>query len=270
MAGGSVTRNNLANTKKNEKPVETASAKDLNFEREVEEELRNDQLRQLWDKYGIFVVGAVAAILVGIGVYQQVRHSQLVAAQVAGAKFDAARQLITANKPAEATAALAEIAKTGPKGYATLARLQQAATDAAADKTAEAVTAYEAVASDTSGDPVLRDLARLQAAALRLDGADWTEMQNRLTPLVDERNAFRANARELLGLAARKANRSDDARKLFLQVLGDAKASKPLKDRVTGYMQGIAAADLTKAVAPAAAPTTTLPAAPVASEPSKK
>ncbi len=269
MAGGTGTRNNLANTKKNEKPVETGSAKDLNFEREVEQELRHDQLKQLWDKFGIYIVGAGAAVLVGIGVYQQVRHSQLVASQAAGAKYEVARQLVTGNKPSEAATALAEIAKTGPKGYATLARMQQAATDAAADKTNEAVTAYEAVAADTSGDPILRDMARLQAAALRLDAADWTEMQNRLTPLVDERNAFRANARELLGLAARKANRTEDARKLFLQVLGDAKASKALKDRVTGYMQGIAVADFTKATAPAAAPTTP-PVAPVASEPAKK
>ena len=116
---------------------------------------------------------------------------------------------------------------------------------------------------------MLFDLARLQAAALRLDAADWTEMQNRLTPLVDERNAFRANARELLGLAARNANRTEDARKLFLQVLGDAKASKALKDRVTGYMQGIAVADFTKATAPAAAPATP-PVAPATSEPTKK
>ncbi|MEQ1696607.1 MAG: tetratricopeptide repeat protein [Hyphomicrobiaceae bacterium] len=259
----------MANTKKNEKPVDTGSAKDRNFEREVEEELRNDQLKQLWDKYGIYVVGAVAAVLVGLAGYQQFRHSQQVASQAAGAKFEAARQFVTGNKPAEAATALAGIAKTGPKGYATLARLQQAANDAAADKTNEAVTAYEVVAADSSGDPIIRDLARMQAAALRLDAADWTEMQNRLTPLVDERNAFRANARELLGLAARKANRTDDARKLFIQVLGDAKASKSLKDRVTGYMQGIAVADFTKATAPAAAPVTP-PAAAVASEPVKK
>lgn len=269
MAGGTGTRNNLANTKKNEKPVETASAKDLNFEREVEEELRNDQIKQLWDKYGVYVAGAVAAILVGLGVYQQVRSSQHAAAQAAGAKFETAREALTSNKAPEAAAVLADIAKTGPKGYATLARLQQAATNAAADKTNEAVAAYEAVAADTSGDPILRDLARLQAAALRLDAADWTEMQNRLTPLVDERNAFRANAREFLGLAARKANRTDDARKLFIQILGDAKASKSLKDRVTGYMQGIAVADFTKATAPAAAPAPQ-PAAPAASEPAKK
>lgn len=232
--------------------------------REVDDELRNDQLKKLWNDYGTYLIGAAVAFVVGVGVYQQVQASRLANAQAAGARYEAARLLLTENKAPEASKAFAAIATAGPAGYAMLARFQQAAADAKADKTTEAVASYDAIAGDTrTGDAILRDLARLQAAALRLDGGDWTEMKNRLTPLTDERNAFRANARELLGLAARKAGQTEDARKLFLQVLGDSKASKALKDRVGGYMSGIVAADLSKAMAPA-----TLPASPVA-EPGK-
>lgn len=237
--------------------------------REVDDELRNDQLKKLWNDYGTYFIGAAAAFVVGVGVYQQVQGSRLAAAQAAGSRYEAARSLLADHKAPEAGAAFAEIIKAGPSGYATLARFQQAASDAKADKITEAIAAYDAIAGDTgNGDAILRDLARLQAAALRLDGGDWTEMQNRLTPLVDERNAFRANARELLGLSARKADKTEDARKLFLQVLGDAKASKALKDRVSGYMAGIVAADLSRAMAPIPQPG---PAAPVstASEPDK-
>ena len=266
MVGGSVTKNTSANGKKPVQPAQKAEVTDMSFEREVQEQIRNEKLKKLWDNYGTYAIGAVVAFVLSIGIYQQVVHSQLVAAQTAGARYEAARQLAADNKAAEAATAFAAIAKDGPKGYATLARLQQAAADAqSSDKTAQAVTAYEAIAADTGADSLLRDLARLQAAALLLDAADWTEMQNRLTPLVDERNAFRANARELLGLAARKANRTDDARKLFIQILCDSKASKSLKDRASGYMTGIVAADLGKTAAPVAAP-----AAPAPAEPTKK
>ena len=61
--------------------------------------------------------------------------------------------------------------------------------------------------------------------------------------------AFRAQAREYLGLAAQKAARNDEARKLFLQVMGDSKASQGLKDRVTTYLSAIVAADLGKPAA---------------------
>jgi hypothetical protein len=219
--------------------------------REVEDELRHDKFKKLWDQYGTYVLGAAIAFVIGVFVYQQVAAQRLAAAQAAGTRFEVARRLATENKAPEAAAAFAEIAKSGPAGYATLARFQQAAAAGKTGATAEAVAAYDAIVASGS-DAVLRDLARLQAAALRLDTGDWTEMQNRLNPVTDERNAFRANARELLGLAARKADKNEDARRLFLQVLGDSKASQPLKDRVTSYLAALTAGDLSKQAAPAA------------------
>jgi hypothetical protein len=215
--------------------------------REVEDELRQDQLKKLWTDYGTYLLGAAVAFVIGVGIYQQVEASRIAAAQAAGARYEAARRLVVDNKASEAVAAFQDIAKSGPTGYATLARFQTAAASVKADKTAEAVAIYDAIVADSAADPVSRDFARMQAAALRLDSADWTEIQNRLTPLVDERNAFRANARELLGLAAQKAGKPDEARKFFLQVVGDAKASQALKDRAGTYMASIIAADLAKA-----------------------
>jgi hypothetical protein len=222
--------------------------KNDSFLREVEDELRSDQLRKLWNTYGTYVIGAVIAFVLSIGVYQQVKSQRLSANQEAGARFEAARNLASENKMPEAATALDAIAKTGPAGYATLARFQQAAALVKAGKSAEAVALYDAVASNPPDD-LLRDIARLQAASLRLDGAAFAELETRLTPLTDERNAFRATAREYLGLAARKAGKADQARKLFLQVLGDSKASKASKDRVSSYLSGIAEADLAKPAA---------------------
>ena len=214
--------------------------------REVEDELRQDQLKKLWDAYGTYIIGAAVAFVVSVGIYQQVASSKIAAAQAAGARYEAARSLAVENKPTESAAACAEIAKSGPAGYATLARLQSASVAVKADKAADAVVAYDAVANDSAADAVSRDFARMQAAALRLGVADWTEMQNRLNVVTDERNAFRANARELLGLAAQKVGNVDDARKLFLQVIGDGKASQALKDRVSGYMSALMAASPAK------------------------
>lgn len=229
------------------------------FLREVNDELRNEQMRKLWDRYGVYLIGGVVAFIASIGIYQQVKSSRIAEAQAVGAKYEAARRLAGENKATDAASAFADIAKTGPAGFATLARLQQAGASAKAEKTAEAVALYDGVVADDSAEALLRDVARLQAAALRLDAADWTEMQNRLNSLVNERNAFRINARELLGLAARKSGKTDEARKLFLQVLGDAKATQPIKDRVSGYMSAIIAADITKAASPAAQPPATTP-----------
>jgi hypothetical protein len=217
--------------------------------REVEDELRNDKIKKLWNDFGTYVIGAVIAFIASIFIYQQVQQSRIAAAEAAGARYEAARRLAVEGKGSDATAAFAAIAADGTAGYGALARLQTAAANVKADKSPEAVAAYDAIANDTTADDVLRDLARLQAAALRLGAGDFTELQNRLTPLVDERNAFRALARELMGLSARAAGKSEDARRYFLQVIGDAKASQALKDRVSGYLSALVTADLGKTAA---------------------
>ncbi len=56
-------------------------------------------------------------------------------------------------------------------------------------------------------DPILSAFARLQAAAIRLGEADFTEMENRLKPLTGDDNPWRFIAKEYLGLAALKAAR---------------------------------------------------------------
>ena len=244
-----------------------ANAQDLIFQREVAEELRQDQLKRLWSQYGTYVIAAFVAFVVGIAAYQQYKSSQLAAAQAAGAQYETTSRLAAQGKGAEATSALGTIAASGPAGYALLARLQLAASNQAADKSSDAVTGYDAVAASTNADPVLRDFAKLQAAALRLETADWTEMQNRLISLTDERSAFRATAREYLGLSAQKAGRTEDARKLFLQVLGDAKASKSAKERVGGYLSGITAASLAQPAVKAPPSAADAPKAPPAGEP---
>ena len=113
------------------------------------------------------------------------------------------------------------LAATAPGGYAVIARLRLAAAERDTGKTSEAAAAFEAIAKESSVDPLLSDYALLQAAMLRLDGASWTDMQNRLNGLAADGNAWRFSARELLGLAAQKAGKTDEASAEFTRLLSD-------------------------------------------------
>lgn len=211
--------------------------------RELSEEVRAEQYRKIWARYRTAIIAAIAAIPLGTLAYQAYTSRQTTVAETAGARFEVARRLLAEKKTEEAKDALAEMAKDAPDGYALLARFQTAASLVKAGQTAEAVAVFDAIATEYEG--TMGDLARLQAGGLRLGAADWTEMQNRLTPVTDERNAFRAVARELLGLAAMKAGRSEDARRAFLMVVGDAKASPAQKERVNAHLAGLLAAGIT-------------------------
>ncbi len=95
-------------------------------------------------------------------------------------------------------------------------------------------------------------------------------MQNRLNDLAAEGNAWRFSARELLGLAAQKAGKTQEARTQFQLLLGDRNTPPGIGERVRVMLAMLTEAELTSAppaaVAPAAAPA---PAAPVVDDKAK-
>jgi hypothetical protein len=238
--------------------------------REIDEELRREQLLKLWEKYGTFVIAAAVLIIAGIGGFKYYEYRRVAAAEAAGVRFATAAREAAQDKKAEAQKALEGVAANAPAGYAALARLRLAAADRDAGKTAQALAAYETIAKERAIDPLLADYARLQAATLRLDSADWTEMQNRLNDLAAEGNAWRFSARELLGLAAQKAGKTQEARTQFQLLLGDRNTPPGIGERVRVMLAMLTEAELTSAppaaVAPAAAPA---PAAPVVDDKAK-
>ena len=110
----------------------------------------------------------------------------------------------------------------------------------------------------------MKEFAQLQVASLKLGDPDFTEQQNRLTPLTGEDSAFAVMARELLGLSAFKAGKLDEARKYFEPLLLDPKATRAIQERVKIVMGEIAraetgSADAAKTAAPVNAPATQAP-----------
>jgi hypothetical protein len=214
--------------------------------REVQEELRREQLTRIWERYGTYLIAAVVLLITAVAGYKYLEYHRISTAEAAGASYRAALALTEQGKPDDVQKALEAIAGKSSSGYAALAGLRLAATAAKAGKAAEAVAAFDAIAKGGAGDDLLRDHAALQAAMLRLDTADWTEMQNRLNDLANDKNAWRFSARELLGLAAYKAGRTPEARKAFEQLLGDKGTPPSMVERVQLMLNVLTEADVAK------------------------
>jgi hypothetical protein len=216
------------------------------FMREVQDEMRRERLARTWDRYGVFFVAGAVLLVLAVGGYKYAEYRSLSSRQAAGLEFESAARLAAQGKAGEAHQAFEAMVKNAPPGYGSLARLRNAGAYAAEGKRDEAVAAYDAISKDTSADPLLRDFATLQAGLLRVDVADWTEMQNRLKDLTNENNAWRAPARELLGLAAMKAGNQDEARKAFEQILADTAVPPSTAERARIMMTILTEAALAK------------------------
>ncbi len=235
------------------------------FQKEVEEDLQRERMQKMWEQYGTYILGAVAAFVLAVAGWKFLESRRQTAAEASAARYVAAVKSLSDSKPDEAQKALAALGAE-PSGYGLMARLRLAAADAAAGQTDKALAAYEAIARQPGIDRLLADYARLQTAMLKADTADWTEMQNRLLDLAAEGNPWKHNARELLGLAAMKAGNLTEARGQFEKLVSDRTAPQAISERANIVMAEIVQSEMAKAQATPVAPAPQ----PKATEPAKK
>lgn len=233
--------------------------KNNSLSREIDEELRREKLEKLWEQYGTYVLGAAAAIVIAVGGYQLYDQRKKSFAAENGARYDAAVTLLEQSKTDEAQKALSEVLASGHAGYASLAQLQLAGIHLKANRPQDALAVFEALATSPSADADIKTFALLQAAALRLGQADFTELQNWLKPVAEGSTAWRFQARELLGTAAFKAGKFDDARAQLTPLLADPETPRAALDRIQLILAAMASADAGKA---AAGPAATAPQTP--------
>jgi len=168
---------------------------------EVDEEVRREQFKKLWERYGNYVVAAAFLVVAVVAAWRGYDYLETRRAAEAGAAYDSAARLAEEGKHSEAEAAFAKLVADGTSGYRVLARLREAAEIAERDPKA-AVAAYDKIAGETSGQPLVSELASIRAAFLLVDTAKLDELTGRLEPLAQPSGTFRHTARELLALAA--------------------------------------------------------------------
>jgi hypothetical protein len=207
---------------------------------EVDEEVRREQLKKLWQRYGNYVIAGCILVIVGIGAWRGYEWWQAKRAAAAGAAFEQAVTLAESGKHQEAEAAFAKLATDGTAGYRVLARLREAAELARSDRKG-AVKAYEDIANDKSSGQVIRDLATLRAGFLLVDTSSYGDMRARLEPLTRPDRAFRYSARELLALSAWKEGDMGAARQWTDTIIGDPQTPPAARSRAEILSELIAA-----------------------------
>ena len=197
---------------------------------EVDEEVRRDQLKKLWDRYSIFIIAGALLIIAGVGGWRSYQYFEAKKAAEAGGAFDQAVELSDANKHSEAEAAFNDLAAKAPSGYRMLARLRAAAEAAGRDPKA-AAKLYDDVAADRSIGAEQQDLAKVRAAGLLVDSAGYSEMLQRLESSTGPEATFRHTARELLALSAWRASDTAAARKWLDLIANDGETPPSLRSR---------------------------------------
>lgn len=250
--------------------------------REVDEGVRQDELRTLVQRYGVLAavvfVLALAALAFGLwwkGHRESVREER---AEKLVTAFDA----LGSGRIAEGKQDLAPLTKDSGPAASAIARLSLAGIALRENRPADAFKAYEDVAADGKAPQAYRDLATIRLVAARFDQMKPEDVIARLKPVTATDNPWFGSAGELVAMAYIKQGRNDQAGPLLAAIARDEKQPATLRARtrqlagLLGYdsvvdvsktlgqlqQEQAAAAPAPAAAAPAAAPSTAPAATP--------
>jgi hypothetical protein len=198
--------------------------------KEIDEELRRDNLAKLWQRYGTYVIAFAVVVVVATGATVAWREYQQRLRASEGERFAVALDLARLGKFKEAGGAFAGLAQDSSR-RAVLARLEMAALEARGGDVARAQASYEAIAADASVDMSVRDLATILAAQYGLASTDPKRLIDRLQPYLSDAGPWQPSALELTALAQLKAGDKAAAHATYQRLADDLAAPQGMRSR---------------------------------------
>lgn len=212
-------------------PLAPPDATDV-FIREVDEELRRDQLANIWRQYGRTLLIGIGLFLVALAGVLFWRESQKEARQQLAARYIQALKLVD-KQDSKAQAELHAIEKQGTPGYRALSRFAQATLAIKGGHMPDALKIYDAIIADTSVAAPFRDAARLKAVQLRFDAMSPAARIAALQPLAQPGGPWYGPAGELLAVSYLDNGQPALARALLDSIGKDESVLNTVRARAT-------------------------------------
>ena len=201
------------------------------FIREVDEDLKNESMKKLWDKYGLFITICVVVALSLAVSYESIKAWYIKRAENWSDTYAVALNLQNQGKYDESLAALNVIIDGKFGAFADLAKMQQVNVLSDQGKEEEAIIALSTIANDKDFNKQLRDLAIIKLASHKLDTATNEEIKNILEPIASD-NAWYGTAQEMLAIVAVRDGNIEEAKNIYQSLLDNTSVSDELKNRV--------------------------------------
>ena len=201
------------------------------FVREVDENLRRDQLRDFFREYGSWLIAALILFLAASGgfIWWQ-QHKQ----QRSEAEVEQLAQVykdIGVGNVTKVPQQLDELAQSGSKGVRATALFTRAAFAVQQNDTKTAIAKYRQIAGDSGFPQPYRDAALIRQTALEFDQLQPQEVISRMQPLAKPGEPWFGTAGEMTALALIKQGKRAEAGRLFATLAKDKNVPGTLRNR---------------------------------------
>jgi hypothetical protein len=201
------------------------------FVREVDENLRRDQMRDMAKAYGKWIVAAVVLFLVAIGGYLYWQNRQQEQASAESESLAAALDKAESGDSKGAVAALAPVSESASDVNSASAMLARAAIALRQNDRKTAIGIYRELAADDGLPQVYRDVATLRGTMTEYDSLKPDEVIARLSPLAEPGKPFFGSAGELVAMALLAKGDRAGAGRLFAKLAADPQVPQTIRAR---------------------------------------
>lgn len=214
--------------KKNNAPLSQEDA----FIQEVNEELKNDRMKDIWEKYGLYIVIFVVVVLTATVSFESLRNWHTKKHQNISDRYAIAMAMQNQGKFEQSIKALESIAQDGSSNlYGDIAQIQIANILFEQNKPEQAVQTLERFLNDSGENQQLHDMATIKLASYKLDKAPVAEIEGLLNPLVEANGNWTSIAQEMLAMLAIREKDLAKSRELYAQIVNNPTTPDGLKSR---------------------------------------
>ena len=219
------------------------------FYREVDEELRKDQMTGFWKRYGILLVIGVFLLLLALAGFLWWQQQKQVRAGEQGEALTALFDDVQAGRTKGVDAKLNTLAEEGSPGYRAAALLTKGAMAVQSGNDAAAIAAFKQVAEDDGLPEPYRELALIRQTSVEYDTLAPAVVIQRLGRLAVAGNPWFGSAGELVAIAHLKQQRPQLAAPIFAAMAKDQALPPSMRSRAL-QMAGALGVDATQDAAP--------------------
>ena len=206
------------------------------LEDEVNEELRRQQLKSIWDRFGVYIIGFAVLIILSVGGNEIINHLNNRLSQRESNAFDNALNLIENGNDSVGLDQLIKLTK-GKTGYKGLALFRLSSESLTNGNYQEAVSYLKKASLDKTLTNNLRVFAKIKAGLILVDNGSFSEVDVLLKEVVENGGPFSFHAKEILALALIKNGRDLEAQEIFQEIANDASAPPVLARRAEIFLR---------------------------------
>jgi len=208
-------------------PPDTAET----FVREVDENLRRDQMRDLAKSYGKWLVAAVVLFLAATGAYLYWQERQEKQAIADSETLSAALDKIGSGNAKAAQAELTPLSESSNDVTRASALLGRASLALRQNDRKAASDLFRQVAADDSLPQPFRDLATVRGTMTDFDSLKPDEVIQRLSPMAQPGNPYFGTAGEMTAMAMLAKGDRNGAGQLFAKIAADKQVPGTIRSR---------------------------------------